>query len=76
MIVLIMVLLFIVGLFIFVIGVFIVSLMDGFIVLLISMSFGNVILFGIVFGGMVGFDMGGLFNKVVFLFFVGMIVSG
>jgi len=34
------------------------------------------VLLGIVLGGMAGFDMGGPFNKVAFLFSVGMIASG
>ncbi|TXY03712.1 PTS fructose transporter subunit IIABC [Vibrio mimicus] len=68
--------LFIAGLFIFIIGAPIASLMDGLTALLTSMSTGNVILLGIVLGGMAGFDMGGPFNKVAFLFSVGMIASG
>ena len=68
--------LFISGLFIFLIGAPIASLMDGLTALLTSMSSGNVILLGIVLGGMTGFDMGGPFNKVAFLFSVGMIASG
>lgn len=68
--------LFIAGLFIFVIGAPIASLMDGLTALLTTMSTGNVILLGIVLGGMAGFDMGGPFNKVAFLFSVGMIASG
>ncbi|MBM5064840.1 PTS sugar transporter subunit IIA [Vibrio parahaemolyticus] len=67
---------FIAGLFIFVIGAPIASLMDGLTALLTSMSTGNVVLLGIVLGGMAGFDMGGPFNKVAFLFSVGMIASG
>ncbi|MEZ9873122.1 fructose-specific PTS transporter subunit EIIC [Vibrio sp. 10N.261.51.C6] len=68
--------LFIAGLFIFVIGAPIAGLMDGLTALLTSMSTGNVVLLGIVLGGMAGFDMGGPFNKVAFLFSVGMIASG
>ncbi|ELI1840744.1 PTS sugar transporter subunit IIA [Vibrio fluvialis] len=68
--------LFIAGLFIFVIGAPIASLMDGLAALLTTMSTGNVVLLGIVLGGMAGFDMGGPFNKVAFLFSVGMIASG
>ncbi|MGR5238548.1 fructose-specific PTS transporter subunit EIIC [Vibrio alfacsensis] len=68
--------LFIAGLFIFVIGAPIASLMDGLTALLTSMSTGNMVLLGIVLGGMAGFDMGGPFNKVAFLFSVGMIASG
>ncbi|NLS14645.1 PTS transporter subunit EIIA [Vibrio sp. SM6] len=68
--------LFIAGLFIFVIGAPIAELMEGLNALLTSMSTGNVVLLGIVLGGMAGFDMGGPFNKVAFLFSVGMIASG
>ena len=68
--------LFIAGLFIFVIGAPIAGLMDARTALLTSMSTGNVVLLGIVLGGMAGFDMGGPFNKVAFLFSVGMIASG
>jgi PTS system fructose-specific IIC component len=68
--------LFISGMFIFVIGAPIAGLMDSLNSLLTTMSTGNVILLGIVLGGMAGFDMGGPFNKVAFLFSVGMIASG
>ncbi len=68
--------LFISGLFIFVIGAPIASLMDSLTALLTDLSTGNVVLLGIVLGGMAGFDMGGPFNKVAFLFSVGMIASG
>ncbi|MCL9780171.1 fructose-specific PTS transporter subunit EIIC [Vibrio sp. S4M6] len=68
--------LFISGLFIFVIGAPIASLMHSLTELLTAMSTGNVVLLGIVLGGMAGFDMGGPFNKVAFLFSVGMIASG
>lgn len=68
--------LFISCLFIFVIGAPIASLMDGLNALLTNLSTGNVVLLGIVLGGMAGFDMGGPFNKVAFLFAVGMIASG
>ncbi|NVP00261.1 PTS fructose transporter subunit IIC, partial [Photobacterium damselae subsp. damselae] len=68
--------LFIAGLFIFVIGAPIASLMDSMNAMLTEMSTGNVVLLGIVLGGMAGFDMGGPFNKVAFLFSVGMIASG
>ena len=68
--------LFISGLFIFVIGAPVASLMVNLNEMLISMSTGNVILLGIVLGGMAGFDMGGPFNKVAFLFSVGMIANG
>lgn len=68
--------LFIAGMFIFVIGAPISSLMLNLNIMLTNLSSGNVILLGIVLGGMTGFDMGGPFNKVAFLFSVGMIASG
>ncbi|MGL4735791.1 MAG: PTS fructose transporter subunit IIABC [Enterovibrio sp.] len=68
--------LFIASLFIFVIGSPIAGLMESLTQLLTFMSGGNLILLGIVLGGMAGFDMGGPFNKVAFLFSVGMIASG
>ncbi|KPU83561.1 PTS fructose transporter subunit IIC [Psychromonas sp. PRT-SC03] len=68
--------LFISGLFIFVIGAPIAGLMENLTLILTEMSTGNVVLLGIVLGGMAGFDMGGPFNKVAFLFSVGMIASG
>ena len=68
--------LFIAGLFMFVIGAPIAALMNNLTEMLTSMSTGNTILLGIVLGGMAGFDMGGPFNKVAFLFSVGMIASG
>ncbi|WP_019614733.1 PTS fructose transporter subunit IIABC [Psychromonas ossibalaenae] len=68
--------LFISSLFIFVIGAPIADLMEWLNQVLINLSTGNVILLGIVLGGMAGFDMGGPFNKVAFLFSVGMIANG
>jgi len=68
--------LFIACMFIFVLGAPIANLMDGLNELLTNLSTGNVVLLGIVLGGMAGFDMGGPFNKVAFLFSVGMIASG
>ena len=68
--------LFVAGLFIFVIGAPIASLMETLNLILTNMSTGNVVLLGIVLGGMTGFDMGGPFNKVAFLFSVGMIANG
>ncbi|WP_105902025.1 PTS fructose transporter subunit IIABC [Vibrio gangliei] len=67
---------FIASLFIFVIGAPIADLMQWLNAVLTEMSTGNVVLLGIVLGGMAGFDMGGPFNKVAFLFSVGMIASG
>ena len=62
--------------FIFVIGAPIAQLMSWLKAILTVMSTGNVVILGIVLGGMAGFDMGGPFNKVAFLFSVGMIASG
>ncbi|MDP8099175.1 PTS fructose transporter subunit IIABC [Pasteurella atlantica] len=67
---------FIATLFIFVIGAPIADLMQWLNAVLTEMSTGNVILLGIVLGGMAGFDMGGPINKVAFLFSVGMIANG
>ena len=68
--------LFIAAVFIFVIGAPIASLMVFLNHTLQEMSTGNAILLGIVLGGMTGFDMGGPFNKVAFLFSIGMIANG
>lgn len=68
--------LFIASAFIFVIGAPIAGLMHTMNSVLTEMSTGNVVLLGIVLGGMAGFDMGGPFNKVAFLFSVGMIANG
>ena len=68
--------LFISAMFIFVIGAPIADLMIWLTARLTEMSTGNVVILGIVLGGMAGFDMGGPFNKVAFLFSVGMIASG
>ncbi|PTB30980.1 PTS fructose transporter subunit IIABC [Photobacterium phosphoreum] len=68
--------LFIACAFIFVIGAPIAGLMHTMNNVLTEMSTGNVVLLGIVLGGMAGFDMGGPFNKVAFLFSVGMIANG
>ncbi|MDP8161902.1 fructose-specific PTS transporter subunit EIIC [Pasteurella skyensis] len=67
---------FIAALFIFVIGAPIADLMQWLNAVLTEMSTGNIILLGIVLGGMAGFDMGGPVNKVAFLFSVGMIANG
>ena len=68
--------LFIAAMFIFIIGAPIASLMVFLNHTLQEMSTGNAILLGIVLGGMTGFDMGGPFNKVAFLFSIGMIANG
>lgn len=62
--------------FIFVIGAPISSLMEALVQMLQSMSSGSLILIGIVIGLMQGFDMGGPFGKVAFMFSVGLIASG
>ncbi|WP_017349070.1 PTS fructose transporter subunit IIABC [Pantoea sp. A4] len=64
------------GLFIFVIGAPIADLMQSLNKMLVSLSGGSLVLLGIVIGGMAGFDMGGPFNKVAFLFCLGMMTSG
>lgn len=68
--------LFIAAVFVYIIGAPIASLMIYMTHVLQEMSTGNYILLGIVLGGMTGFDMGGPFNKVAFLFSIGMIASG
>lgn len=76
---LILIILFIVSLFIglvmiYVVGGFMLSIMSGMISFLNNMGLINVILFGIVFGVMMCFDLGGLVNKVVYIFGVGLFV--
>lgn len=68
--------LFIATLFIFGIGSPIAGMMASLTDMLTELSTGNFVLLGIVLGGLAGFDMGGPFNKVAFLFSVGMIASG
>lgn len=62
--------------FIYVIGSPISSLMESLFSMLENMSSGNVILLGLVLGLMQGFDMGGPFGKVAFLFCVGLVTEG
>lgn len=62
--------------FIFIIGAPISSLMTALFTFLTSLSGGSIILLGLIMGLMQGFDMGGPFGKVVFLFSVGLIGSG
>lgn len=62
--------------FIFVIGAPIAGLMVALSDMLKSLSMGGIIGIGLVMGLMQGFDMGGPFGKVVFLFSVGLIASG
>jgi len=64
------------ALFIFVIGAPIASLMDGLVNMLQSLSSGSLIVIGLVIGLMQGFDMGGPFGKVAFMFSVGLIATG
>lgn len=68
--------LFIGALFIFIIGAPIASLMTGLNAMLVSLSAGSLIVIGLVIGLMQGFDMGGPFGKVAFLFSVGLIADG
>ncbi|SKC63673.1 PTS fructose transporter subunit IIABC [Maledivibacter halophilus] len=63
-------------LFIFVIGAPIASLMDSLVNMLTSLSSGSLVVIGIVIGLMQGFDMGGPFGKVAFMFSVGLIANG
>lgn len=67
---------FIAALFIFVIGAPVADLMAFLNHLLTNLSTGNIILIGLVMGLMQGFDMGGPFGKVVFMFSVGLIAQG
>lgn len=62
--------------FIFIIGAPIASLMTTLNTALITLSSGSLIIIGLVIGLMQGFDMGGPFGKVAFLFSVGLIGSG
>jgi len=64
------------SLFIFVIGAPISGLMAGLTKMLESLSTGSLILMGLIIGLMQGFDMGGPFGKVAFMFSIGMIESG
>jgi len=67
---------FIAALFIFIIGAPVADLMAFLNHMLTTLSTGNIILIGIVMGLMQGFDMGGPFGKVVFMFSVGLIAQG
>ena len=62
--------------FIFIIGAPIASLMTNLNAALVTLSSGSLIIIGLVIGLMQGFDMGGPFGKVAFLFSVGLIGSG
>lgn len=62
-------------LFILVIGAPISSVMNALDHFLVSLSTGNIIILGIIFGLMQGFDMGGPVAKVPFLFSVGLLTQ-
>lgn len=62
--------------FILIIGAPIAGLMTSLNGMLLSMSTGSIILIGLVIGLMQGFDMGGPFGKVAFMFSVGLIAQG
>lgn len=62
--------------FIYIIGSPISNLMASLFNMLENMSSGNIILLGLVLGLMQGFDMGGPFGKVAFLFCVGLVTEG
>lgn len=68
--------LFIGFIFIFIIGAPISSLMTWLFDTLKNMSSGSMVILGIVIGLMQGFDMGGPFGKVAFMFSVGLIAQG
>ncbi|QAT62830.1 PTS fructose transporter subunit IIC [Acidilutibacter cellobiosedens] len=68
--------LFIAFIFIFIIGMPISSLMTALNAMLQRLSTGSLIILGIVVGLMQGFDMGGPFGKVAFMFSVGLIAEG
>ncbi|MGF1735630.1 PTS fructose transporter subunit IIABC [Photobacterium satsumensis] len=68
--------LFIAAVFIFIIGAPIAGIMETMNTVLANLSTGNIILIGLVIGLMQGFDMGGPFGKVAFLFSVGLIAEG
>lgn len=62
-------------LFILVIGAPISSIMNALNHFLVSLSTGNIVILGIIFGLMQGFDMGGPVAKVPFLFSVGLLTQ-
>lgn len=63
-------------LFIYVIGAPVAALFEGLTTWLESMQGASSVLLAIILGGMIAVDMGGPFNKVAFLFGVGMIAEG
>lgn len=68
--------LFIGAIFILIIGAPIATLMTTLNSMLVSMSAGSILLIGLIIGLMQGFDMGGPFGKVAFMFSVGLIAEG
>lgn len=60
----------------YVIGIPISNMMGGLTTWLRAMSEGSQIVFGIILGAMIAFDMGGPVNKTAFLFGVGLIEQG
>ncbi|WP_411842859.1 fructose-specific PTS transporter subunit EIIC [Salinicoccus sp. HZC-1] len=63
-------------LFIYVIGAPVAALFEGLTTWLEGMQGASSILLAVILGGMIAIDMGGPFNKVAFLFGVGMIAEG
>ena len=62
--------------FIFIIGAPISSLMTALQNTLTTLSSGSLVVIGLIIGLMQGFDMGGPFGKVAFMFSVGLIATG
>lgn len=58
---------------IYLIGKLVVGIFEGLIYWLQIMGIVNVVLLGVIFGGMMCIDMGGLVNKVVYVFGVGLL---
>lgn len=63
-------------LFIYVIGAPVAALFEGLTTWLEGMQGASSVLLAVILGGMIAIDMGGPFNKVAFLFGVGMIAEG
>lgn len=63
-------------LFIYVIGAPVAALFEGLTTWLEGMQGASSVLLAVILGGMIAVDMGGPFNKVAFLFGVGMIAEG
>lgn len=64
------------SLMLFVVGEFVVWINNLFIVWLNGLLGSNVLLLGVIFGFMCFFDFGGLVNKVVYVFCLGVMVNG